>query len=239
MQECPGGLSSERHARQPLSCATCQPAYACLDKRGVSTDALSLLSPFTMRIHARSTVAVLIVYVACCIPSKAVAQLFDSTHHVSIFLSNAVGSGTEGGTRNNFGVGGSADMWTRRFFSVRGGLEYNRVGLHGGDAPLQMGSLSLDGVFHPAPSSWAVRPYLFAGLGAAKATSRTVTYFNTPDFGTFSATYPAHSWYGPEAGVGFEVGKSFVQIRSSPFALRTAGSGVGHEYGVLSFGLHF
>ena len=205
----------------------------------VATCFLSDLT-YTMPIHVRSTVAALIAFAAYCAPSKAIAQRVDSSHHVMVFLSNAVGSRTEGGIRNNFGVGGSADMWTGRFFSMRGGLDYNRVGVFGGSAPLQIGSLSLDGVFHPAPSTWSVRPYLLAGLGAAKAASRTATYpVADPIFGKYTSTYPAHSWYGLEAGGGFEIGRSFVQIRTSPFVLGPIGSGRGDQYGVLSFGIHF
>lgn len=195
---------------------------------------------YTMPIHVRSTVAALIAFAAYCAPSKAIAQRVDSSHHVSVYLSNAVGSGTEGGIANNFGVGGSADMWTGRFFSVRGGLDYNRVGVFRGNPPLQIGSLSLDGVFHPAPSTWSVRPYMLAGFGAARAASRTATYpVANPISGTNTSIFPAHSWYGLEAGGGFEIGRSFVQIRTSPLVLGPIGSGRGDQYGVLSFGFHF
>lgn len=188
---------------------------------------------------SRVAIVVAVVAAVASRPASSRAQGIDSTHHYSILFTTATGVGTTGGLKNNFGVGGSADVWTRRLFTLRTGLEYNRVVVYGSSAPVQIGTMMLDGIVHPAPASWLVRPFFFAGLGASRSMARTVTYYNTPDRGTFSTAVPGRVWYGPDAGVGLEVGRSFVQFRTGPVGLGTFGSGSGHDYGALSVGVHF
>ena len=185
--------------------------------------------------HRPASVAIALLLAAAS-GSPASAQLSDSPHRSSLFLSLATGPSTEGGLQNNVGIGASTDFLSRRLFAMRGSLTYGRTGAHGGGSPYQLASALLDGVFQPAPSTWIVRPYLLLGVGASMSLARDYSYV-VPGAGPVSGTTPRSWWLGPDAGLGFVVGRAFVQYRVGPLSFDGRRRAI--DYAPVSLGFRF
>jgi hypothetical protein len=189
-----------------------------------------------MRVRFWSVSGILALVTALAGTSVTHAQAADSTHRFALFANLATGPGTTGGVQNNGGIGASLDVVARGPFVVRGLLSYNRVGLYDGGAPNQIGSLSLDGVVHLAPSTWRIRPYAMLGVGFSAAARRSY-FYDIPGVGLTSSTTARRWWYGPEGGLGLRLGRAFVEYRIPPISFSHSASSI--DYAPVSVGFRF